>query len=1373
MDLEPNPAQLPTRIGARYEVLAELGRGGMAVVYRVRDLGRGEEVALKQLLPPREATKAREATALFEREFYTLAQLSHPGVVEVYDFGRDSSRAYYTMQLVEGRDLSEGAPWPYGKACELIAQVCSSLSLLHSRGLVHRDISPRNVRCTQAGAAKLIDFGAMVPMGPNAQIVGTPAFIAPEVLHQLPLDGRADLFSLGATLYYALTGRSPFAARTFADLRDLWRVEPLPPSQLTAAIPPALDALVSSMLRIDPAQRPRSAFEVMQRLCAIAGIECAEPEDISQAYLSTPTLIGREAELAEFRTLVTRAGKGHGAGLAVEGVAGVGRSRLIDACVLDAKLLAATVARVSGGAASSAPFASALKLAEHFLEANPDLALESAREAGVLEVLFQASADSAGPTLRALGELEAEWHVLQSAFANWLRAAGRRQPLVIAVDDAERLDQATLGLLAGLANEAHATQLVLLAAVVTPVTPGLSPALDVLRSRSEVWRLEPLTREQTESLFSSVFAGAPHVAMLSDRVYELAGGNPRESMALASHLLDSKRIHYADGSWVLPADLTVTDLPSNAAEACRVRVESLPELARRLAELQALALPGAWTRADYAELAGAERVANVDQALNTLLRQGVLVSDSGETYRLAHSGIRFCLVNALGSDAAAERHLALAEHCALREQSGLAEVHHLLLAGAEQRALDALNRIIVADADRTDSREASGLRGNEIAAILERAHALALKHGRPPRETFELARHLTSLSVVATTALHARYGVMWAEQLVRDSGLADYGALDPNLPAAERLQKALATAVARYEATPVNQRVFRVDEAIKYLARYVTVCIVVASRKRDARLAERTPAMLEPFTSLSPVLHALWQNALAAYEMNFGAQPVRARARVLAVYERLGEIQGDELRYAEMIRTSIAFAIGSLNLLLGYSSEIDWFAIAEKEPMQQVNAAYYRRLGCLTRGDLEGAERLRRRAEVLAVQAREPQMFPPPLLPELFAQARLGDLAAVKQVVDQLAQLAAEEPGRESQVCLGRAVYQRLRGDLPAAQQALERCLELTDPANDVTYPDRPTWLSASADYLVVLRAAGQVERAYELGTRCLERCAAWGVDPPPAEIVRQVALVEAKLGRHSAAVCRIEALIASRQALVVDQRALDYEVRAQVAIEGRDSETAVHYATLTREHQLGANTALLSRQAQLMEQARRAGMDVSVPATAFEHSVFGESQRPARLHARTRVATLFYDAHDPAERAQRSLEALCQSARASSGVLYLARASGLQAVASLQMEASSALDQQVGSYWLQQLEDGDMTAPTVETSGATLDAPPLWRDAHGRGLQLMLLKCTLRATLLYLGVAVLATEHEAPPKATTWELAHALSTRLLELGDASGVCPG
>ena len=87
---------------------------------------------------------------------------------------------------------------------------------------MHRDISPRNVRCTRDGRAKLIDFGAMVPMGPSAQVVGTPAFIAPEVVHRSALDARTDLYSLGATLYYALTGRMPYPARDFASVLEAW-----------------------------------------------------------------------------------------------------------------------------------------------------------------------------------------------------------------------------------------------------------------------------------------------------------------------------------------------------------------------------------------------------------------------------------------------------------------------------------------------------------------------------------------------------------------------------------------------------------------------------------------------------------------------------------------------------------------------------------------------------------------------------------------------------------------------------------------------------------------------------------------------------------------------------------------------------------------------------------------------------------------------------------------------------------------------------------------------------------------------------------------------------------------------------------------------
>jgi hypothetical protein len=1364
----------PVRIGGRYEVITELGRGGMAAVYRARDPGTGRELALKQLLPPSDAGKAREVVALFEREFYTLAQLSHPGVIEVYDFGNDAGRPYYTMQLLDGGDLSERGPWPYAKACELIAGVCSALSLLHSRRLVHRDISPRNVRCTQAGAAKLIDFGAMAPMGQNAQIVGTPSFIAPEVLHQLSLDGRTDLFSLGATLYYAITGRSPFAARNFAELRELWRMEPVPPSQLTAAIPPALDALLLSMLRIDPAQRPRSAFEVMQRLCAIAGIECAESAEVTQAYLSTPTLVARDAELVEVRAIVARAGKGHGGGLSIEGAAGLGRSRFLDACVLEAKLLAANVVRVSGGAASSAPFSSALKLAEHLLEADSELAIGIARDAGVLDVLFTVGPDDARlPRLRAQSELQAERHVLQAAFTSWLQAAAQRHPLVIVADDAQRLDHATLGLFAGLANHAAARPLVVLISVLTPVTSGVSPALDVLRSHCKPVPLTLLTRAQTESLFGSVFAGAPHVRMLSDRVHELAGGRPRDSMALASHLLDIGRIRYADGSWTLPAELTVTDLPADAAEALRLRVASLPELARRLAELQALALPGAWTRADYAELAGPNEVRHVDDALHTLLRLAIFVSDD-EAYTLAHQGVRACLVSRLDDAKLAVHHLALAEHCARRVRFGLPEVHHLLLAGEEQRALDRFAELRARIDDRADLTEVSGMTGREIAVVYESGYALAVKHKRRPREIFELLQSLTALSVVADTALYARYGQAFAEQLERDSGLMDYRALDPSLAPAARLQEAIGRAIARYEATPEAERVFRFDEAIKFLARYVSVVIVQGARTRNSRLLAATPTMLEPFAVLSPVIDALWQNAVAAYEMNFGGQPARARDRVLAVYARLGELQGEDLRFASVIRNAVALAIGSTGLLIGEPSAPEWLAIAEKDPMQVVTATYFRRLRSLMQRDVEEAERLRRHAEVLAVQASGRQMFPPPLRYELGEQAQLGDLAAVKHVVDQISDMAVDEPGWESQACVARGVYQHMRGDLAAAEHAYGRCLELSDPARDPAYPDMSTWAPAVASYMSLLVDLGRLDRAYELGKRALEQCEEMAIDFPAVEIARELALVEAKLGLHAAAARRIDALIASREGVVEFHRTLDYEVRARVAIEARDSETALRYANLMRrESSMRPNAAMATRQTQLFDHARRAGLEVDVPASAFESSVLGDSLRPERQLALTRAATLLYDARESNERAQRSLEALCQITRAGAGVLYVARASGLQRAAELNLAVTPELDERIGLYWLQQLHGGDMTALTVEASDAVLPATEVFCDHSGREFQFMLLKCVLRETLLYVGVAVLATESGAPPRAAAWELANALSSRLLELGDVTGVFPG
>ena len=187
----------PRLVDSRYRVSELIGRGGMAVVYAARDLTNNRDVALKQLLIAPEPNVRRRNLELFEREFHLLSQLAHPRIVQVYDFGVEERGAYYTMELLGGRDLQRSAPLPWQQACVMARDACSALSLVHSRRFVHRDISPRNVHLLPDGVTKLIDFGAVIPMGPTKLVVGTPPCCAPESVNLQWLDGRVDLFAWG------------------------------------------------------------------------------------------------------------------------------------------------------------------------------------------------------------------------------------------------------------------------------------------------------------------------------------------------------------------------------------------------------------------------------------------------------------------------------------------------------------------------------------------------------------------------------------------------------------------------------------------------------------------------------------------------------------------------------------------------------------------------------------------------------------------------------------------------------------------------------------------------------------------------------------------------------------------------------------------------------------------------------------------------------------------------------------------------------------------------------------------------------------------------------------------------------------------------
>ena len=251
-----------TKLG-NYEIESILGRGGMGVVYKARQLNLDRSVALK-ILPPTLSSDSSYVKR-FEREARAIAALNHPNIVQIYDVGQEGQTYYYTMEFIDGASLDDilfqrGAV-PLERAVRIVARTANALAYTHKRGIVHRDIKSSNIMIDALGIVKVTDFGLALQektrrMTVEGGIVGTPEYMSPEQASGETATALSDIYSLGVVFYELLTGRVPFEADTpLGVIRKIQTEEPAPPRSIKPEIPPGVEKIILKMMAKDPKKR--------------------------------------------------------------------------------------------------------------------------------------------------------------------------------------------------------------------------------------------------------------------------------------------------------------------------------------------------------------------------------------------------------------------------------------------------------------------------------------------------------------------------------------------------------------------------------------------------------------------------------------------------------------------------------------------------------------------------------------------------------------------------------------------------------------------------------------------------------------------------------------------------------------------------------------------------------------------------------------------------------------------------------------------------------------------------------------------------------------------------------------------------------------
>lgn len=1133
----PQSAVEEELIAGRYRVEQLLAVGGMGEVLAVNDTSTGRRVALKRML---EQSDAR-ITAMFEREYQTLVGLKHPRIVEVYDYGLDRGRRYYTMELLEGHDLRKSAPLPFKAACRYLRDIASSLALIHARRLLHRDVSPRNVHVTRDDRCKLLDFGALSSFGVMDVIVGTPPYLPPEAIKRISLDQRSDLFALGAVGFWLLTGKHAFPARTLRDLPALWSLGTPRPSEVLRAerlaaphapplpdIPKALDELVMALLTPDPLGRPESAMEVIDRLNILAELEPEQDMLSARSYLHGAQTVGRERERGRLRRRVDRGLRGNGASVVVNAVAGMGSTRLIGEIALDAQLAGAT-AVVVDAKLHQGIYGIAHALVDALVAALPRQSVAAAATHRDQLARFSPTlarhlppASEAGPL--PAGELRRR---VQSALAEWLFEIAAQQPLLLAIDNGQDLDEASAALLATIARAARSRSIVMIVAQKPREATAAAAAMRAIEEVGTSIELRPLTREQVHELVRGVFDDVPNVARLAEWLHSLSGGNPQTCMELARHLVDSGVIRFKAGVWVLPQELLPEELPADIGQALDARLKRLDAGARKLAEALCVHR-GTLSRERCLQFAEAERLQDPEAALHALEREEILSLHDGSVH-FAHDSARERIYGGLPDERRKALHvrfgrmLSVAAATKADTNTMLEAGWHLLQGGAETQGAN-----LLADAGTSLTHGA-----DEIAASVPALRAALEVFRKQKRPKHELARVLAPLAI-AGYRVDRRLGVEFGDEAIdvlrQLIGLKLSTRLRPLLGPKLSLYVGLATGVVRALCAHglkgigvFRSTVSTFFTCVVSLASAATICF-------DIKRTKKCVAAIEPLAALGEDHPAAISYRFAK---NLSRLPEDRVAEVADGCEQLIARLGDAARPVKglpedsrlLLLGGAWYALGAMSCFrdgpyaLKCADKLDALGLRlYAMAADQVRTMYH-----ALRGDIARAKTYRERVEMHAIQAGtgwQVEVWSPCGTTLVYTLTR--DVIGIKRVAEELDRLVQELPTLTRHRQLARGVYHELQGDLDVAVEIRSAVLSAAAPRAFIGWP--PTVGSHAA----TLTALGRPQEAKQCLQVVLDGMTE--ADEPYVAMYQKVytslAIADAALGDFDAATARLDALL-------------------------------------------------------------------------------------------------------------------------------------------------------------------------------------------------------------------------------------------------------